>query len=221
MHATRTSAVFVVAAAMALLAPLAPQTSAQTARKLQVSFSTGNVTLVAQGVTLREILAEWSRQGGCRFEGADRLAGGTMPPVQFDNQPEAVVMDSLLRAVAGYMLAPRAAGTTGASQFEAVYILATSHPTTPASFGSPVTTPIVAPIQASPDDEIPPVAVPAPGTGAAAPARQPQTGPTMPGAAVPMPSIPGAPGRVGGGGGGTPTTIGRGGGPGGGDAPLR
>ena len=42
--------------------------------KVQLTFERRRlVTLVANGATLREILAEWSRQGGSTFVNAERL----------------------------------------------------------------------------------------------------------------------------------------------------
>ena len=49
--------------------------AARTERKLQVSFKDGSVTLVAQNVTVRDILAEWQRRNGCQFVNADKLIG--------------------------------------------------------------------------------------------------------------------------------------------------
>ena len=59
------------------LAPLAAQ--APPERKLQVTFDQqGNVTVVAQNVTVGEILAEWGRQGGTTMVNANRLTGAPM-----------------------------------------------------------------------------------------------------------------------------------------------
>ena len=81
-------------------------------RKLQLSFDgQGNVTLIAQGVTLQEILAEWTRLGGCYFPNADKLSRAMLVPLQFENVPELKVLDSLLRSAAGIIVAPRTART--------------------------------------------------------------------------------------------------------------
>ena len=55
-------------------------------------------------------------------EGADKLTGGPIT-VQFDGQPESVVLESLLRGTAGYILYPRMDGSSGASIWQSVSIL--------------------------------------------------------------------------------------------------
>jgi len=173
--------------ALATMAPLFAQ--APQGRRLQITFDMqGNVTLVAQNVTVREILAEWARQGGSKFVNAERLAGGPVS-LQFENRPEREVVESLLRQAAGYVLGPRRAGNPGASRFEVVYILPTSNPTTSAYTPSAPSAPVQAPLRTSgsPDDEIPPVTPP---TGPVDP-RNPQNPPpasTDPSANRPGPS---------------------------------
>ena len=64
----------VLALAVTAFAPLSAQAPAE--RKLQVTFDhQGNVTVVAQNVTIGEILAEWGRQGGTTMVNANRLTG--------------------------------------------------------------------------------------------------------------------------------------------------
>jgi hypothetical protein len=214
-------------------APVAAQ--AQT-RKLDVTFRDGNVTIVAENVTLREIMAEWGRKGGSRIVNADKLGGPAIPYIEFKDEPEVIVLRSLLRDVPGYGAAPRVAPSATASTLEAVFILASrSVPVSGASAASSTAQPIQqqAPqqpqfqpppqaeprvIPGSPDEQLPPVR-PVPGelppsTPAAAPAANDPTLKTGPGGAVtstiPGVVIPGAP---------TPTTPpgrgGRGGGGGG------
>lgn len=143
-----------------------PQEPQPVEKKLQLSFDgKGNVTLIAQGVTLQEILAEWTRLGGCYFPNADKLSRAMLVPLQFENVPELKVLDSLLRSAAGIVIAPRTARTSGASAFEIVQILATSTATSTGSY-APVNMPPPMPTAGSPDDEIPPVT----------PVNQPQRG---------------------------------------------
>ncbi len=162
------------------------------ARKLDLSFDhQGHVTLVAQNVTVREILAEWARLGGTTMVNADKLTGGPIS-VQFEAQPEAAVLESLLRSSAGYILYPRLQGTQGASSWQSVSILATSHPTTlytPAAQSAPQIAPVV---QSMPDDEIPPVTV-TPNPAQTQPASQPNRPAPGPGVYVPVQGVqPGA-----------------------------
>ena len=164
------------AIAQAPQAPETPVAPAQAARKLDLTFNNGRVTLIAQNVTLQEILAEWTRRGGCPFVGADKIIGGKLPPLQYDNQPELTVLESLLRTMAGYVPMPRRAGHPGASSFEAVYVLAVSRPTTtlPSSGmgnGMPVAAPLM--MQPSPIDEIPPIVTIPNGNPNGQPVQQP------------------------------------------------
>jgi hypothetical protein len=205
-----------------------PSDPAPPPRKLQLSFDgKGNVTLIAQSVTLQEVLAEWTRLGNCYFPNADKLSREPLLPVQFENVPELRVLDSLLRSAAGVVMSPRTTRTTGASSFEVVQILAKSTATTSSSYAPPMNA-YPAPIQTpgSPDDEIPPVT---PVVNQAPPrANEPQVpgnrppAPTagVPGSGVFVPIQPVTPAPTTGTGSGTgrggttppPSTTGRGGG---------
>ena len=85
-----------------------------------------------------------------------------------------MVLEALLRQAAGVILTPKRAGTAGPSQFETIYVLATSNPTTGgfSSAYNPVSTP---PYQSNisspgnPADEIPPVTQAGQPAGARAP----------------------------------------------------
>lgn len=151
--------------------------NAQTqGRKLDVSFHNGNVTIVAENVTLREIMAEWGRKGGSRIVNGDKIGGAAIPYLEFKDQPEVVVLRSLLRDVPGYGAAPRIAPASDASSLEAVFILASrtvpvssaaasssgaqpiqqvSQPPSPQFEPPPQPAPRV--IEGSPDAQLPPV----------------------------------------------------------------
>jgi hypothetical protein len=167
-----------------------PSASQAPAPKVQVTFEEGGlVTLIANGATVREILAEWARKGGSTFVNSERLTG-TPLTLQFTHQPEKDVMASLLRQAAGYVLGPRRAGTIGASSFEVVYILPTSNPS--AGGYVPQQTTYQQPqfsSVGSPDDELAPV-------GRGAPPPQGAPGPQPPPQPAPdyRPSAPGASG---------------------------
>ena len=196
------------------LAQAPTQAPAPQGPKVQITFEAdGLVTLIANGATTREILAEWARQGGTTFVNGDRLTSGPQT-LRFEHQSESVVIGSILRQAAGHFQGPRREGTRGASSLEVVYILATSNPSSSGFVSQPtmpmqqqqVTTP------GAPDDEIPPV------NGRGAPGPQPQQAPppnpeyrpAVPSVAVPIiaqpPSTSTTP---------PPTTTGRGGGGGG------
>jgi hypothetical protein len=128
---------------------------AQSERKLEISFQDGAVTLVASNVTVREILNEWARKGGTRILNGERIQGGPVT-LQFDGLPERMVMDSLLRSAAGYVLGPRVAGQAGSSQFGIISILPTTTSVAGPSYGAPAP----APMRPNPDNELPPVTPP-------------------------------------------------------------
>lgn len=114
------------------------------AQSVTVEFNEGQVNLHAQNAPIRAILAEWARRGGATIVNGDRIAG---PPVTLEltGVSERQALDIVLRSVAGYMLAPRRAGSTGSSMFDRILILPTSTaprpapPTAapPAAFGTP------------------------------------------------------------------------------------
>lgn len=196
--------VFTLALSVALVAgAMTASARAQTAapgRTLDLSFADGRVTLIANGVTLTEILAEWQRKGGSKIVNGDRLAGGPLT-YEFRNVPETAVMASLLRNAAGVIVAPRRpGGPTGASLIEQVLVLPTSRPTTGAASLVSMPTnqnPNPVPIVGQPSDDIPPATqisnTPPRGPGSAPPPPQPGPGvvvaPVKPGTPVPAGTI--------------------------------
>jgi hypothetical protein len=171
---------FALAAALIVLvaAPAA-------AGELRLTMTDGRVTLVAKDVTVREILTEWARVGQARIVNAEKLTGGPVT-LELTDVPEAQALDAVLRSAAGYVMAPRVAGTPGPSRYDRIMILATSRPpavmaTNPSPFANrPMPQ---APPQNSPSDddvEFGPNGAPLNGPGA-------QPGAT----AMPMPTMPG------------------------------
>jgi hypothetical protein len=112
----------ILALAVLLLSSALPGVAQQS---VKLQFNGGQVTLSAQNAPIRVILAEWARLGGATIVNGDRVAG---PPVTLElaGVPERQALDIVLRSVAGYMLAPRREGTTGASSFDRILILPTS-----------------------------------------------------------------------------------------------
>src|SRR5688572_27077962 len=118
--------IFATSAAFVFLAGTA------SAQGVQLQFNAGQVTLSAQNAPVRAILQEWARLGGATIINGDRVAG---PPVTLEltGVPERQALDVVLRSVAGYIVAPRRAGSQGASAFDRIMILPTSvAPRTPA-----------------------------------------------------------------------------------------
>jgi hypothetical protein len=182
----------IVVVAAALLSSALPM-RAQAPRKLDISFNAGKVTIVAENVTLAEILGEWSRKGGSTFINAERLPGTPVMLTEFKDQPEADVLRALLDEAPGYGAAMRSPAG-GASTVQTVWILAvrerpvsaTSSSSAPMTSPVQQSSPVAAPrtLQGSPDDEIPPVRPLSPEVNPGAPST-PARGP-----AAPAPSQP-------------------------------
>jgi hypothetical protein len=212
-------------------AALGAQDATQAAppvRQLELKFNNGLVTLKAQNVTVRDVLTEWARQCECQVIGAEKITNAPLTmPVQYINQPEAVIMKSLLNpgtgpgAVSGgYVFVPRNPGETGASAFQSIRIAAVSHPSAVAMSPQP-TGAFAAPLMTN-DDELPPVQkvnVPLEDPAKSQqPAQPPQPAPIVPPSVMPTTGVNGSTGRTGGPGQPTapptvpPGTTGRGGG---------
>jgi hypothetical protein len=181
--------------------------AAPPAPRLQLTFNADRtVTLHADQVTVREILAEWARLCDCLVVNADKLTGPPLAvPVAFDHAPQARVLGSLLRPAAGYVLTPQRPGSPSVSTYETIYIVAASHPVGgDTGYGLPAYAPVAtAPVtRGSPDDEIPPVLplpapragsapsnAPAPTPAPAAPSNRPGIS-VPPGVVMPIPIVP-------------------------------
>jgi len=95
------------------------------AAELHLSIQNGMVSVDAQDVTIRQILTEWARIGQTRIVNIERL-GQTQVTLKFDGVPEKQALDILLRAVPGYMAAPREAFLANASIYDTIVIMATT-----------------------------------------------------------------------------------------------
>ena len=98
---------------------------ARSQQPLQLQIAEGRVTLHAQNVPIRTILAEWARLGGATVINGDRVAGAPLT-LDLEGVPERQALDIVLRGVSGYMLAAREPGGAGASMFDRIMILPTS-----------------------------------------------------------------------------------------------
>jgi hypothetical protein len=116
----------------ALLMVLAAST---TSAQVQLSIRDGRVTLVATNATVRQILSEWARIGQTKIVNVERIPGGPLT-LQFTGVPEAEALDILLRAVTGYLAAPRAVPVANLSHYDRILVLATAAtPRVPAAAG--------------------------------------------------------------------------------------
>jgi hypothetical protein len=114
--------------------------SAATAGELKLSIANGRATLVATDVPAREILAEWARIGQTKIVNGDRIVGPNLT-LQLVDRPEREVLDVVLRAVAGYVAAPRNTAVATLSVYDRILILPTSQAPAynPAAMSSPTT----------------------------------------------------------------------------------
>jgi hypothetical protein len=99
--------------------------AADAQQSVRLEFNDGKVTLSAREAPLRAILAEWARLGGATVVNGDRVVGQPVT-LELTGVPERQALDVLLRGVSGYMIAPRPAGSSGASMFDRILILPTS-----------------------------------------------------------------------------------------------
>ena len=169
-------------AAGAFLAMLVTMPCSAAPGDLRLSIANGRVTLVAQDVTIKQILDEWSRVGQTTIVGAERLMG-TPVTIELTDVAEGRALESLLRSASGYIAKPRA-GTPGASTYDRILIMPASKApavsAAPAPFANRPQPQIVMPNVVD-DDEPNPILPP----GAAMPAQ-----PQFPGQ---PPMIPGQP----------------------------
>jgi hypothetical protein len=115
-------AVFAVLSVVLLASPVAAGT-------LKIDIRNGLVTLEAQDVTVREILAEWARIGRTRIENREQVGGGPVT-LTLKDIPEKDALAILLRSVSGYIAASRQTPIADASIYDVVYVLPAARPAT-------------------------------------------------------------------------------------------
>ncbi len=98
---------------------------------LRLSMQEGRVTLVAENVTVRQILDEWALVGKTRIVNAEKLAESLIS-LELIDVPEAEALATVLRSASGYLAAPRPSDSAGPSRFDRILILATSSAPPPA-----------------------------------------------------------------------------------------
>jgi hypothetical protein len=103
---------------------------------VRVSMQDGHVTIVAKDATVRQILTEWARVGQTKIVNVERIPGGPLT-LELTNVPEAQALDVLLRALSGYIAAPRAAAAGNLSQFDRIIIMPTVASARPATASAP------------------------------------------------------------------------------------
>ena len=140
---------------LAVVALLVAGATSAAAQGVTLEFQgSGKVRLVAQNVSVSQILAEWSRRGRTTIVNGERVPG---PPVtlELENVSEQEALDIVLRNVSGYLVAARETAISGASAYDRIYILPTSsRPTTAAP--APGVPQQAVQVQDDSDDDAPP-----------------------------------------------------------------
>ena len=93
---------------------------------MSLTIRDGKVTLKAEQASLRQILAEWERQGQVKIVGADKLVGAPLTLTLVD-VPEKQALEIVMRGVPGYMAVDRVAqadAPAGPSRFDRVVVMA-------------------------------------------------------------------------------------------------
>src|SRR4051812_49166825 len=103
---------------------------------VRVTMQNGRVTIVAKDATVRQILLEWARVGQTKIVNVDRVPGGPMT-LELTDVPEAQALDVLLRALSGYISAPRPVDVANLSHFDRIIIMPTLASARPASGAPP------------------------------------------------------------------------------------
>jgi hypothetical protein len=141
-----------------------------SAGEVRMAIVDGLVSLDATNATLREILGEWERVGRTRIFNADRVTGDPLT-IRLEAVPEERALEILLRALNGYVAAPRATPEAGASRFDRIMVMpgiarprsaASAPPAAPAGTDLLTQTPAL-PESEPEDDERPVRVVPVPG----------------------------------------------------------
>ena len=139
---------------LAVVALLAAGVTSAAAQGVTLEFQGGKVRLLAQNVSVSQILAEWSRSGRTTIVNGERVPG---PPVtlELQNVSEQEALDIVLRNVSGYLVAARETAISGASTYDRIYILPTSsRPSTAAATSASL--PQAVQVQDAGDDDPPP-----------------------------------------------------------------
>jgi hypothetical protein len=121
----------------ALIAVAACLLVASTASaEVQLTMQNGRVSLVAKDATVRQILTEWARVGQTKIVNMERVPGGPIT-LELNNVTEAQALEVLLRALSGYITAPRPVDVANLSHFDRIIIMPTLAAARPATVSAP------------------------------------------------------------------------------------
>jgi hypothetical protein len=180
----------------ALIAVAACLLAASTASaEVQLTMLNGRVSLVAKDATVRQILTEWARVGQTKIVNMERVPGGPIT-LELNNVTEAQALDVLLRALSGYITAPRPVDVANLSHFDRIIIMPTLAAARPATVSAPPPmfqqTPQFTPppvVDDDADDQRPAPNVPVPGAPRG-PVFNTFPQPQSPNPQVPQPGMP-------------------------------
>jgi hypothetical protein len=99
--------------------------AARASADVQLTMQGGRVTLIAKDVTVRQILAEWARVGQTTIINGERIPGGPVT-LELTDVPERQALEVLLRAISGYVAAPRAEPSGSISMFDRIMVMPTA-----------------------------------------------------------------------------------------------
>jgi len=91
---------------------------------VHVTMQNGRVSIVAKDATVRQILTEWARVGQTKIVNVERIPGGPVT-LELNNVPESQALEVLLRAMSGYIAAPRPVDVANLSRFDRIIVMPT------------------------------------------------------------------------------------------------
>jgi hypothetical protein len=107
---------------------------------VQITIHDGRVSISAKDATVRQILTEWARVGRTQIVNVERIAGAPMT-IELTNVSEQEALDLLMRSLSGYLVAPRSAIVSDASQFDKIIVLPAAAAPRPPVSASPTAAP--------------------------------------------------------------------------------
>jgi hypothetical protein len=91
---------------------------------VHVTMQNGRVSILAKDATVRQILTEWARVGQTKIINVERIPGGPVT-IELNNVPESQALEVLLRAMSGYIAAPRPVDVANLSRFDRIIVMPT------------------------------------------------------------------------------------------------
>jgi hypothetical protein len=91
---------------------------------VHLTMQNGRISIVAKDATVRQILTEWARVGQTKIVNVERIPGGPMS-IELNDVPESQALEVLLRAMSGYIAAPRAVDVANLSRFDRIIVMPT------------------------------------------------------------------------------------------------